>query len=571
MREPVKVAIAAVIALSIAVAAGVVAYMERPLPKPGIRYLRIAYTICPMAIALHEGLVEDVIDAFKEWYLTNFGAEVRVSVEFEDMAKFPKELGKGPPKADVWWGAFHVDFKERADYLLPYNSTVKQELLNMSCFVNGTYYGCPIMDLEEPTPRWYAWAFYTVCFLYNPEELDQGAPRSWAELADPRLENMVIAPDTRHDVFSKYVGLVIMASEMWALGNETLGWEAAWNISTVIWALSEMLTTTPGHDVLEVVAGLKVGILSSDILGYHFLVECGYTSLRIAYLNGTLLFPCPIAILRGAKNEDVAKAFVDFLLSADGQAVVAKHLLPIRPDVETAPPVVSPFSPDFPIVREVNRTFLEIASEFIYDYHKTWLIVKHGPGELEGTLRNAWWWVRQANATKEANENATLYYRYALGNLSAMGRCVRRRDFDRIYNETDKWTNKTDYINEWVSTAAGAFKNATYNAMRSIELAKMNKTGEACCLLREGSYVSGWTPRSRRILPTRTGSPLDDEIKAASQRARAKRPSLPVTSGSLPSSTHFTKCWSSRRRGSRHSLGKRRSPLLPSKETRWLK
>ena len=571
MKEPVKVAIAAVIALSIAVAVGVVAYMERPLPKPGVRYLRIAYTMCPMGLTLHRGLVEDVINAFKEWYLAKFGAEVRVDVEFEDMSKFPKELGKGPPKADVWWGAFRGDFDEKADYLLPYNSSVKQELLNMSCFVNGTYSNCPLMDLKEPTPRWYTWAFYTVCFLYNPGELGQEVPRSWADLADPRLENMVIAPDTRHDIFLKYVGLVIVASEMWALGNESLGWEAAWNISAVIWALSEELTMAMGHDVLEVVAGLKKGILTSDLLGYHFLVECGYTSLKIAYLNGTILFPCPIAILKGAKNEDVAKAFVDFLLSTDGQAVVAEHLLPIRPDVETTSPVVSPFSPDFPIVREVNRTFLEIASEFIYDYHKAWLIVKHGPGELEGTLRNAWWWVRQANATKEANENATLYYRYALGNFSAMGKYVRRCDFDRIYNETDRWTNKTDRINEWVSAAARAFKNATYNARRSIELAKMNETGEAYRPLGGEAYSSGWRPRARRISLTRTGSPLEDEIKAASQRARAKRPSLPLTSGSLPSSTHLTKCWSSRRRGSRHSLGRRRSSPLSSKETRWLR
>jgi len=569
MREPVKVAIATVIILSIAVAMGVVAYMERPLPKPGIRYLRIAYTVCPMATPFHESLVEDVIKAFKKWYLAEFGAEAVVSVEFEDMFKFPRELGKGPPKVDIWWGGFLGDFEEKADYLLPYNSSVKQELLNMSCFVNGTYCNCPIMDLEGPTPRWYAWAFYTVCFAYNPDVLGQEAPRRWADLADPRLENMVIAPDTRHDVFSKYVALAIVASEMWELGNESLGWEAAWNISTVIWALSEALSMTPAHDLLEVIAGFKAGMVCSDLMAYHFLVECKYTSLKIAYLNGTILFPCPIAILKGAENVEVAKAFVDFVLSADGQAIVAKHVMPIRPDVETRPPVVSPFSPEFPIVREFNRTFLQIAQEFVYDYHKAWLVVKHSPGGVEGTLRNAWWWVRRANETKEANENATRFYELALSNLSAMRDYVRREDFDRIYNETGKWTDKTSYIDMWVKAAESAFKNATYNARKSIELAKINKTSGA--YIPVGAENSFPKPRSRRTSRTWTGAPLEEDMKAASHRARARRPSLPVTSGSRPSSTHLTKCWSSRRRGSRHSPGRRLSPPPPSRETRWLR
>ena len=570
MKEPVKVAVVAVIALSIAVAAGILAYMERPLPKPGVRYLRIAYTICQMAVPFHESLVEEVIDSFKKWYSTNFGAEVRVDVEFRDMMEFAKEVGRGPPSVDVWWGALHTNFEEKADYLLPYNSTVKQELLNMSCFVNGTYYNCPIMDLEGPAPRWYAWAFYTVCFVYNPDELGRETPRSWAELANPRLENMVIAPDTRNDMFSKYVGLVILASEMWKLGNESLGWGAAWNISTTIWALSEELTMMPGQDFLKIIAGVKAGMVSSDIMAYHFLIDGEYKSLKIAYLNGTLLFPCPVAILKGAKNLKTAKAFVDFLLSSEGQAVVAEHLMPVRPDVEVRPPIANPFSPDFPIIKEFNRTFLELAPQFVYDYHKSWLVIKHGPGELEGTLRNAWWWVKKANETKEANENATRYYRLALGNLSAMGSYLRRCDFDKIYNETDRWTNRTDYINKWINAALSAFKNATRNAQESIRLAKENMTGRAYGSSR-GRASSSWRPRLWRKFLTRTGLPSRDDMRAASQRARARRPSLPVTSGSLPSSTHLTKCWSSRRRGSRHSLGRRRSPSLPSKETRWLK
>ena len=480
MRPTLKVAIAAVVLLSLAVAAGVVAYLQRPLPKPGVAHLRIAYAMLmpgPPTVP-HLSMVKEVVSAFKSWYEAKTGVKVVVSVDYVEMVELRKEIGIGKPKYDVWWGGLAEAFEDEKEYLLPFNSTQKDVLLSL--VPNGTVLNCPIMDLEGPTPTWYAWCLYAPCLLYDPSTLPE-VPSSWEELASPRLENQVIVPnflpEAPTDPFLKHVCLVIYASEAWRLGNESLGWGAAWNTSVVLWAIVEDLSDAPFIDALRVVAGDKWAMLCSDILAYHMLIEAGYSGLAVRYLNASLLFPCPVAVLKGAENEEVAKAFVDFLLSAEGQSIVARHLMPIRPDVSPSPPVISPFSPQFPGVKEFNETFLRIGAEFVYDYVRTWLVEHHRP-QAKGSLRTAWWWIKRANETKEANENATRYFNYAWANFTAMSRYVSRADFDTIYNETDAWTDKASVLAEWRRAAEAAFTNATECARRSIELAE-NATAQS--------------------------------------------------------------------------------------------
>ena len=50
--------------------------------------------------------------------------------------------------------------------------------------------------------------------------------------------------------------------------------------------------------------------------------------------NGTVLAPRPIMILKSSKNINAAKQFVDYVLSKEGQELVAARLiLPARSDI----------------------------------------------------------------------------------------------------------------------------------------------------------------------------------------------------------------------------------------------
>ena len=59
-------------------------------------------------------------------------------------------------------------------------------------------------------------------------------------------------------------------------------------------------------------------------------------TLALAYPQEMLVIPSPIAILKNSANVDAAKKFVDFVLSKEGQTIIANEgTLPVRTDVQT--------------------------------------------------------------------------------------------------------------------------------------------------------------------------------------------------------------------------------------------
>ena len=225
------------------------------------------------------------------------------------------------------------------------------------------------------------------------------------------------------------------------------------------------------------------------------ILEARHAHLRIAYLNGTLLSPCPVAVVRKPRAGWAPRAFVDFLLSKEGQDIIAGYLMPVRPDVEVRPPVGDPFSDSFPIIKGYNETFLDIGAEFVCDYHECWLDKTHED------LREAWWWVRKANETKNADPNATTYFRWAMGNLTSMSTYIGREDFDRLYNETGNWTDKAEVLSDWENEARMAYGRAKDCARMSIMYAMGKASQEASSVPRargvEHISPPGGSPRLR--------------------------------------------------------------------------
>ncbi|WP_301101288.1 extracellular solute-binding protein, partial [Propionivibrio sp.] len=58
-------------------------------------------------------------------------------------------------------------------------------------------------------------------------------------------------------------------------------------------------------------------------------------TLALVYPPEMLVIPSPIAIFRNSPNVDAAKKFVDFVLSKEGQTIIANEgTLPVRTDVK---------------------------------------------------------------------------------------------------------------------------------------------------------------------------------------------------------------------------------------------
>ena len=91
-------------------------------------------------------------------------------------------------------------------------------------------------------------------------------------------------------------------------------------------------------------------------------IEKGAT-LAIAYPKETVVLPSPIAIIKGTKNLSAAQKFVDFVLSKEGQQIIANnYTLPVRDDV--ALPEGSPLpKPHDAVVNAIKLDFQKMSGE----------------------------------------------------------------------------------------------------------------------------------------------------------------------------------------------------------------
>jgi iron(III) transport system substrate-binding protein len=76
-----------------------------------------------------------------------------------------------------------------------------------------------------------------------------------------------------------------------------------------------------------------------------------------------LVIPSPVAIIKGTPNLSAAQKFVDFLLSKEGQTIIAASgTLPVRSDVPAIKKYGLP-SPDEAVSRAMKLDYLKAISE----------------------------------------------------------------------------------------------------------------------------------------------------------------------------------------------------------------
>ncbi len=151
------------------------------------------------------------------------------------------------------------------------------------------------------------------------------APKEWADLAKPAYKDQITMPDPAKSgsALSLVQGLVSQrGDEAWKLlGN-----------------LHQNGMIVPGankaalNPVLQGARGVVFGAVDYIALGLKAKGEY----LEVVHpKSGTVLAPRPIMIAKKSKNQDAAKKFVDYVLSKEGQELVAKRLiLPARTDIK---------------------------------------------------------------------------------------------------------------------------------------------------------------------------------------------------------------------------------------------
>jgi len=246
-----------------------------------------------------------------------FEAETGIAVELfqssagKIMARYQSE--KANPHADMMISAAwsHAITLDAADELLAYTSPNAKKV--PSALKTKTYV---------------AQGAAALAIAYNTKS-GLPLPHKWADLAKAAYQDQVTMPDpsSSGSALSLLQGLVTKDQKStWAMFADLKS-------NGIIVPGANKAALTP---VLQGSRGVVFGAVDYIVFGSKAKGE----SIDVIYpTDGTVLAPRPIMIMKSTPHAAAAKAFVDYILSDKGQALVAsRFLLPARTDIKAKRP-----------------------------------------------------------------------------------------------------------------------------------------------------------------------------------------------------------------------------------------
>ncbi len=254
--------------------------------------------------------------------------------------------------------------------------------------------GEPFYDSEG---RWIGSVLSSFGIVYNVDSLRrlgiEQPPVQWEDLADPRyLHQIALANPTQSGSVSKCLEMLIqqqMQREVAARAplspeqeTEALaaGWARAMRMLMKIGANARYFTDSSAKIGLDVEAGEAAAGMTIDFYGrfQSEMVRRPDGSSRLQYTNvvgGSSVNVDPIGLFRGAPNRELAKEFLAFVMSVDGQKLwnwkVGAPGGPERYALRRPPILPALYAPEFrPFRSDPDLNPYELAQTFTY--HAEW-------------------------------------------------------------------------------------------------------------------------------------------------------------------------------------------------------
>ncbi|MFC0273979.1 ABC transporter substrate-binding protein [Metabacillus herbersteinensis] len=249
-----------------------------------------------------------LVEGFQEEYPEVKVETFRSGTE-EVISKINAEQLAGDIQADVLLVADAVTFEslKEEDLLLSYKSPEASEIPTELIDSDGTYYGTKVM---------------ATALAVNTENVAE-MPTSWNALISEEAIGKIIMPSPLYSGAAAY-NLGVLTRQ------DDFGWDFYEKISS-----NEVTVTKGNGDVLKGVAsgekdfGMVVDFIVARAKAEGSPVELVYPE------EGVPVITEPIGIMKVTQNEAAAKAFVDFVLSEEGQKLAVElGYTPIRSGVE---------------------------------------------------------------------------------------------------------------------------------------------------------------------------------------------------------------------------------------------
>ena len=244
------------------------------------------------------------VAAFKR---ANPGVDVEIfrSGTTEVMAKLAAEFSAGQPKADALLlaDAASMETLKKADRLLPYPEAKVAGFDPASYDAGKTYFGSKLI---------------TTGIAVNTSA--KSRPASWADLAKPEYKGQIAMPSPL------YSGAAAIM-----LGTMTTRPDLGWNYFEKLKAADAVAVRGNGAVMTAVANGEKTYGVLVDFMAFNAKAK-GSPIDFVFPAEGNPAVTEPVAILKTTSNPDAARAFVDFILSDEGQKLaVSMGYIPANP------------------------------------------------------------------------------------------------------------------------------------------------------------------------------------------------------------------------------------------------
>jgi ABC-type Fe3+ transport system substrate-binding protein len=268
--------------------------------------------------------------AFEAWHADRFGARVHVewsvpggTSEILRMlrSQYAAAADAGDPvggRADLMWGGGSWVHEQLKGPEVPITAPIDFD----DAWLESVYGDNRIGDarLYDPRKHWFGTALAAFGIVYNRDvlaQLDIAEPRTWADLADPRLAGWVAMADPAHSGSITTLFETILRQR---------GWNEGW------WILRRAGANARGFSASALKSPVDVGLGDAaagpciDFFGRYQAqaIKSAGGRRRIGYIDPageTSIDADPISMLAGAPRPDLARRFIEFCLSESGQAL----------------------------------------------------------------------------------------------------------------------------------------------------------------------------------------------------------------------------------------------------------
>jgi iron(III) transport system substrate-binding protein len=254
--------------------------------------------------SMKESMVSELKSAFARKY-PDIQLEYQNGGAAKLMARIAAERESGKILGDVLWTGDVADFYhlKAQGALLAYTPTEIKALVNPFADYDGSFTAARLATLG---------------MVFNTRFV-KDAPKTWQDAYKPTFKDAygVANPSLSG---TAYLGVAMLVR---AFG---------WSYFEALHANGAKLGKGSAQLVDDTAAGDLLGSLAVDYVVFD-KIDKG-APLALVYPAELIVIPSPIAILKGGHNNEAAKRYIDFVLSREGQTILANEgMVPVRADV----------------------------------------------------------------------------------------------------------------------------------------------------------------------------------------------------------------------------------------------